>query len=45
LNQALQGIYDILMKIIDFAMKLAPVGVAALIFTTTSQLGFQVLSL
>jgi len=45
LNQALQGIYDILMKIIDFAMKLAPIGVAALIFTTTSHLGFQVISL
>jgi len=45
LNQALQGIYDILMKIIDFAMKIAPFGVAALIFTTTSQLGFQVLSI
>lgn len=45
LNQTLQGIYDILMKIIDFAMKLAPFGVAALIFTTTSQLGFQVISL
>jgi dicarboxylate/amino acid:cation (Na+ or H+) symporter, DAACS family len=45
LNQTMQGIYDILMKIIDFAMKLAPYGVAALIFNTTSQLGFQVLSL
>jgi DAACS family dicarboxylate/amino acid:cation (Na+ or H+) symporter len=45
LNQTMQGIYDILMKIIDFAMKLAPFGVAALIFSTTSQLGFQVLSL
>ena len=45
LNQILQGTYDVLMKIIDFAMKLAPFGVAALIFTTTSQLGFQVLSL
>ena len=45
LNRTFQGIYDILMKIIDFAMKLAPIGVAALIFTTTSQLGFQVLSL
>jgi len=45
LNQTMQGIYDILMKIIDFAMKLAPFGVAALIFNTTSQLGFQVLSL
>ncbi len=45
LNQVLQGTYDILMKIIDFAMKLAPYGVAALIFTTTSQLGFKVISL
>ncbi len=45
LNLTMQGIYDILMKIIDFAMKLAPFGVAALIFNTTSQLGFQVLSL
>ncbi len=44
LNKTLQGIYDILMKIIDFAMKIAPFGVAALIFTTTSQLGFQVIS-
>ncbi|HEY6907559.1 MAG TPA: dicarboxylate/amino acid:cation symporter [Ignavibacteriaceae bacterium] len=45
LHQVFQGIYDILMKIIDFAMKIAPIGVAALIFTTTSQLGFQVISL
>jgi DAACS family dicarboxylate/amino acid:cation (Na+ or H+) symporter len=41
----MQGIYDVVMKIIDFAMKLAPYGVAGLIFTTTSQLGFQVVSL
>jgi DAACS family dicarboxylate/amino acid:cation (Na+ or H+) symporter len=45
LRQTLQGLFEILMKIIDFAMKLAPIGVAALIFTTTSQLGFQILSL
>ncbi|MFI5236955.1 MAG: dicarboxylate/amino acid:cation symporter, partial [Ignavibacteriales bacterium] len=45
LTKSLQGVYDILMKIIDFAMKLAPFGVAALIFTTTSQLGFQAISL
>jgi DAACS family dicarboxylate/amino acid:cation (Na+ or H+) symporter len=33
------------MKIIDFAMKLAPYGVAALIFSTASQLGFQIISM
>jgi DAACS family dicarboxylate/amino acid:cation (Na+ or H+) symporter len=33
------------MKIIGYAMKLAPVGVAGLIFSTTSQLGFKILSL
>ena len=32
------------MKIIDFAMKLAPYGVAALIFSVSSQLGFQIIS-
>ena len=45
LTSALQGIYEVLMKIIGYAMKLAPVGVAGLIFSTTSQLGFKILSL
>jgi DAACS family dicarboxylate/amino acid:cation (Na+ or H+) symporter len=44
LAKLLQGVYDIVMKIIDFAMKLAPYGVAALVFTTTSQLGLQIIS-
>lgn len=39
----MQGLYDVIMKIIEFAMNLAPYGVAALIFTTASQLGFEVI--
>lgn len=44
LTKLLQGLYDVVMKIIDFAMSLAPYGVAALIFSTTSQLGFQLIA-
>jgi DAACS family dicarboxylate/amino acid:cation (Na+ or H+) symporter len=44
LTKFLEGLYDIVMKIIDFAMKLAPYGVAALIFSVSSQLGFQIIS-
>lgn len=40
----LEGLYDVVMKIIEFAMKLAPYGVAALIFSVASQLGFQIIS-
>lgn len=45
LTKVLQGVYDVVMKIIDFAMSLAPYGVAALIFSTSSQLGFQIISM
>lgn len=44
LTRFLEGLYDVVMKIIDFAMKLAPYGVAALIFSVSSQLGFQIIS-
>jgi DAACS family dicarboxylate/amino acid:cation (Na+ or H+) symporter len=44
LTKTLQGIYDVLMIIINFAMKLAPYGVAGLIFTTAFQLGLQIVS-
>jgi dicarboxylate/amino acid:cation (Na+ or H+) symporter, DAACS family len=44
LTKFLEGMYDVVMKIIDFAMKLAPYGVAALIFSVASQLGFQIIS-
>ena len=38
----LQGVYAAVMKIIDFAMALAPYAVAALIFSTTARLGFEI---
>ncbi|MDD5088055.1 MAG: dicarboxylate/amino acid:cation symporter, partial [bacterium] len=38
----LQGLYDVVMKIISLAMKLAPYGVAALLFTVTARLGADV---
>ncbi len=44
LTKVFQGVYDVVMKIIDFAMRLAPFGVAALIFATASQLGFQLIA-
>ena len=44
LTKFLEGLYDVVMKIIDFAMKLAPYGVAALIFSVASQLGIQIIS-
>src|SRR4030067_3667819 len=33
----LEGVYDVVMKLIDMAMQLAPYGVAALIFTATAR--------
>jgi DAACS family dicarboxylate/amino acid:cation (Na+ or H+) symporter len=39
--RVLEGIGDLMVVIIGFAMKLAPYGVFALIFTTTSRLGFE----
>ncbi len=44
LTKVFQGLYDVVMKIIDFAMRLAPFGVAALIFSAASQLGFQIIA-
>jgi dicarboxylate/amino acid:cation (Na+ or H+) symporter, DAACS family len=45
LKAVLQGVYAVIMRIIDFAMNLAPFGVAALIFTTSSQLGFAIIAI
>lgn len=38
----LQGVYAAVMKIIEFAMALAPYAVACLIFATTARLGFEI---
>lgn len=39
----IQGVYDVVMTIIGYAMRLAPIGVAALLFSVTSLLGFDIL--
>jgi DAACS family dicarboxylate/amino acid:cation (Na+ or H+) symporter len=44
LTKTLQGVYEVIMKIIGYAMRLAPYGVAGLVFSTASQLGFQIIA-
>ena len=41
---AVQGVYDIWLKLIDWVIQLAPYAVAALLFTITAKLGFDVLA-
>jgi DAACS family dicarboxylate/amino acid:cation (Na+ or H+) symporter len=41
---ALEGLYAVVMKIIGFAMRLAPYGVAALLFTIAARLGFDIVA-
>jgi dicarboxylate/amino acid:cation (Na+ or H+) symporter, DAACS family len=40
----LEGVNDVVIKMVGFAMKLAPFGVAALIFGVTSEFGFDLLA-
>lgn len=44
-KQFLEGLYEVVMKVIGFGMKLAPFGVASLLFTLTATFGFSILSL
>jgi dicarboxylate/amino acid:cation (Na+ or H+) symporter, DAACS family len=43
LREALQGLYDVMMTCIDFVLRLAPVGVGALVFGMTARLGGDLL--
>jgi DAACS family dicarboxylate/amino acid:cation (Na+ or H+) symporter len=43
LKAGLQGLYDVTLKIVEGVLRLAPIGVGALLFTTTARLGFDVL--
>jgi DAACS family dicarboxylate/amino acid:cation (Na+ or H+) symporter len=43
LVQVLQGLFDVTMAIIGFAMRIAPVAVACLVFAVTARLGFDIL--
>ena len=42
-EEALQGLYDIAMRLLEFVLQLAPIGVACLTFTLTARLGYDIL--
>lgn len=44
LVRVLEGLYDVTMRLIHIVIAMAPVGVAALLFTLTSQLGYEILA-
>jgi DAACS family dicarboxylate/amino acid:cation (Na+ or H+) symporter len=43
LRETIQGLYDVMMRLIDGVLKLAPYGVAALLFSVMAQMGVEVL--
>lgn len=43
LRDTIQGLFDVCMRLIELVLRLAPIGVAALMFTTTARLGISVL--
>jgi DAACS family dicarboxylate/amino acid:cation (Na+ or H+) symporter len=43
LEEALQGVYDVVTTLLGWVIQLAPYGVACLLFTTTARMGFEVL--
>lgn len=43
LEEALEGLYDVVMKLLGIVIGVAPVGVACLLFTLTARLGYDIL--
>ena len=43
LEEGLQGLYDVVMRLLGMVIQVAPIGVACLLFTLTARLGFDVL--
>lgn len=43
LARCLEGVYEVSMRVIGFAMRLAPYGAACLVFSVTAQLGLEIL--
>ncbi|NOT34841.1 MAG: dicarboxylate/amino acid:cation symporter [Candidatus Eisenbacteria bacterium] len=43
MEEALQGLYDVVMRLLDLILQIAPIGVACLLFTLTARLGLEVL--
>ncbi|MET0404580.1 MAG: dicarboxylate/amino acid:cation symporter [Cystobacter sp.] len=44
LKELIQGLYDVMMTLIDGVLRLAPIGVAALLFSVTARLGLGILA-
>ncbi len=42
-KEVLTGLYEVSMRLIGLVIKMAPIGVAALLFTLTAQLGYEIL--
>ena len=42
-QEAIEGLYDVTMRLIGMVISLAPFGVAALLFTLTAELGYEIL--
>jgi Na+/H+-dicarboxylate symporter len=42
-EKALEGAYDVTMRLIGLVISMAPIGVAALLFTLTAELGYEIL--
>jgi DAACS family dicarboxylate/amino acid:cation (Na+ or H+) symporter len=43
LEEALQGLYDVVMWLLDRVIRLAPIGIFCLVFSLTARLGYEVL--
>lgn len=43
LEETLQGVYDVVMRLLDLVIRTAPVAVACLLFSLTARLGWEVL--
>jgi DAACS family dicarboxylate/amino acid:cation (Na+ or H+) symporter len=43
LEEALQGLYDVVMRLLDLVIRTAPIAVACLLFSLTARLGYDVL--
>lgn len=44
LREVIEGLYDVMMKMIDGVLRLAPIGVAALLFNMTARFGFELMN-
>jgi Na+/H+-dicarboxylate symporter len=42
-EDGLQGLYDVVMRLLDLVIRAAPLGVACLLFTLTARLGYDIL--